>query len=341
MLMRSFVLCTALAGAAAPMAFAQLLNQPVPQQAQPNPPRQVQPATIKSAPKAVTPVDPDLDVRAALEAAKAKAKAGTKRIAIFWMRDPRGEFTNQLTDLTRTPDLQKILAMEYVTVWAEVSTGAKAAGNRELAKSLGAEIAPTGEQGVLTVLDDQGKLVATTPMEEMIDQTRPRAYASFKIQLFLRKNAVPAPVAQALVDAAAARAKGEGKFMIVVFGEYGDPWTIKFLAWLAQPEVVKSLGKYAVTQPIELLRDVGATELLTKYGGAHADSLPWWAIVGNEGKLVAASQSDKMPNIGFPTDDGEINAFLGLLRRGNPKIADSDASAIRGSLVEHRQRKDQ
>jgi len=314
-----------------------------PQQAQPNPPRLVPPqGPVQPPPKTVSPIDPALDVRAAIDAAKAKARAESQRILVIWVTNPDGELSRNFADISRTADLQRLFGLEFVPVWVDAATGDKAASNRELARSLGADLKPGEVHPVLTVLDEQGKPVLSHPMSDLIDETRRgRVYSPLKIHDFLLASKAPSPAAQALLDAATARAAKEGKCVHLWFGEFGDEWSGKYRAWLEQPDVAALLGKYAVTAHIELLRDTGATDLMTQFGGTHVDSLPWWAILASDGRVIALSQSDKTPNIGFPTDEVEIRSFLAYLRQANPRLTDADAKAIRESLLAFNQRKAQ
>jgi hypothetical protein len=173
----------------------------------------------------------------------------------------------------------------------------------------------------------------------MLDDVRKGQYSMLKIEDFLIPLKAPTPEAKALMDAAIARAKPASKGVLLVFGEFGNAWTNRFRDWLAQPEVERALAASTVVAHVELLRDKGAFELLESQGGKRIETLPWYSMLDSAGKVVATSQTEKTPNIGFPTDDGEIGGFLDLVRRGSPSLSEADAKTLRDSLVARRERK--
>ncbi len=334
---------------AAPMAMAQPGGS-APSQPQ-QPPPTIGPRSLSGAPAAqpiplppkpkppASPLDPKLDVKAAMREANRIAIEHGRRVLVVWAVDPEAEFTGYFVEMMRLPDMQKLLGLEFETVWVETGKSERGAANRELAHYFGAELKGDEQHAWLTVLEPAGKVLANKNGEELIDALRKRAYSVIKAEDFLRPLAAKPPAAQDILDRSSAQAKESKKFVFLTFGEVADEWSGKFKKWLAQPEVVASLGKYAVVSHIELLRDVGAIELMEKVGGVKVQSLPWFVLVGADGKMIATSQTEKMPNIGFPVDDGELGEFLGMLKKAAPGMTDEDSRAIRQSLVEHRSRK--
>jgi hypothetical protein len=290
-------------------------------------------------PPAYSPLDGKLDVSAAIEAAKKQADAKGGRVLVVWAADPEAMMTKSLVEAMQTEDVRKLLGLEFVVVWAEIGKSDQATKNRKLAKGFGADVKATDKHATLTVLDVAGKPLGAETTAVMEDASRPGAYSVLKIQDFLIPLKAPAPETRAMVDGAVAKAKAGGKGVLVVFGEWGNKWTERFRGWLAQPEVAKAMAPSIVVTHVELLRDKGAFEVMESLGGVKVQSLPWFAVLRSDGKVAGLSQTEKIPNIGFPTDDEEIGVFLDLLRKGNPGLSEADAKAIRESLVAYRQLK--
>ncbi len=303
------------------------------------PPAPAQPSRPAPPPPVVSPIDPKLDVAAAIEAAKKQAAAKGGRVLIVWAADPDGRDTQTLVETMRAEDIRKLMGLEFAVVWAEIGKSEHAAKNVALANTLDAQLKAGDQHATLTVLDVAGKPLGSKSAALMVDEMRPGAYSVLKIQDYLIPLRAPAPQARATMDAAVAKAKAENKGVLLVFGEYGNTWAERFRGWLAQPEVERALSSSTVVAHVELLRDKGAFELMESLGGVRVQSLPWFAVLGSNGKVTGLSQTEKTPNIGFPTDDGEVAAFLDLLRSGNPGLTEADAKAIRESLVAYRQRK--
>jgi hypothetical protein len=290
---------------------------------------------------AFSPVDPKLDVRAAIEDAKKRAGTMRARVLVIWMADPEAQYSRSLIDVLNTADIHQRLGLEYTVVWADTGKGEHAAANRELAKSLGADVTPADVHATLTVLTQAGKPVVNRSVIDMVDPVRTNTYTAPTVNQFLGENAEPATLAKTIADNGIAKARESKRCVLLCFGEWGDIWSWKFRTWLASPEAAPVLEKRAVVTNIELLRDKGAFELMEKFGGVHVQSLPWFVVLNSEGKSVGTSQPEKMPNIGFPTDDGEITTFLALLKSGNPDLTDEESKALRDSLVAIRNRKGQ
>ena len=185
------------------------------------------------------------------------------------------------------------MGLEFEPVWVETGKSEKAPANIELAKSLGVEVKPNDEHALLSVIDPaSGKVIAGKSASEMTDALRRRAYSVIKVEDFLNANKAVAPTAQQVLDGALRTAKDGGKGVLLTFGEHGDEWVEKFNRWLAQPEVVQAMGKTFVVTYIELLRNKGGAELMEKLGGVKVKVLPWFVIVGADGKPIAASQTE-------------------------------------------------
>lgn len=320
------------------------LGQPPSQSGRPGAPanpagRPTPPARPAPPPPVVSPLDPELDVVAAIESAKKEARAKGGRVLVIWAADPEAQSTRSFVEAVRTPDMMKLFGLEFAVVWAEIGTSDRGAKNVELANSLDAQLKAGDVHPTLTVLDGSGKPLGSRSAALMGDDIRRGVYSVLKIQDYLIPLRAPAPDARATMNGAVARARAGGKGVLLVFGEYGNRWAELFRGWLAQPEVARALAPSMEVANVELKRDTGAFDLMESLGGVRVQSLPWFAVLGGDGKVVGLSQTEKTPNIGFPTDDEEIGAFLGLLRKGHPGLPEGDAKAIRASLEAFRQRK--
>ncbi len=308
-------------------------------------PKQAIPPLPPKPKEPASPLDGAGDVRVMIESAKQRAATRGVRVLTVWASGPKEEMTRLFVEMMETNDMRRLLGMEFETVWAECGKSERGATNREIAKSLDVEVKEGDPHAMLVVLDADGKVLGKRSAEEILGiksveelngEQRGRAYSVLKLQDFLNPLKAPAPVAKDLFNGALARAKESKRAVLVTFGEFGDEWSVAFSKWLAQPEVAKAIGAYAVVAPIELLRDKKGTDLMVELGGVGVQSLPWFVFVGADGKPIAASQSEKAANIGFPTDDGEIGVFLGMLKQAAPGLKEGDSAAIRASLVEHR-----
>lgn len=299
-------------------------------------PKLVTPGLPAKPKEPLSPLEGVADVRAAIESAKQRAAARGVRVLVVWASGPKEDQTRTFVEMMATNDMRRLVGMEFETVWAECGKSEKSAANRELAKSLGVEVKEADEHAMLAVLDASGKLLGSKNSAEMLDEVRRRSYSVLKVQDFLNPLKAPPPIAKELLGAAIAKARESKRAVLATFGEFGDEWSGAFTKWLARPEVVRAMGSSVVVVPIELMRDKGATDLMGELGGVRVQSLPWFVLVGADGKPIIASQTEKTPNIGFPTDDGEIGVFLGMLKQAAPGMKDEDSAAIRASLVEHR-----
>lgn len=311
----------------------------VPTSLKPQPPTSLRPPAAQ--PVLTTPVDPKLDVRAAIEAAKKTAATMRGRVLVIWMPDPNTSFPRAMVDVLATADLRQRLGLEYAVVWAGIAGTENAAANLEIAKSLSAEVGAKDIHPTFSVLSVEGKPLIHRSAIDMVDPVRTNTYTAPTVNDFLAQNAEPPPAAKAITDEAIAKAKESKRSVLLVFGQFGDMWTWRFRSWLGAKDAAAALDKRAIVTHIELLRDRGAFELMETYGGVRVQSLPWYVVLNPDGKSVGTSQPEKMPNIGFPTDEAETAAFCDLLKAGNPAWTEADSKAIRDSLDAFHARKAQ
>jgi hypothetical protein len=255
------------------------------------------------------------------------------RVLVVWIADPEAMYPRAMVDVLNTADIHRRIGLEYALVWADIGAGEHAAANLALAKSLGADVSAKDVHPTFTILSAAGKPVVHRSAIDMVDPVRTNTYTAPVVNDFLAENAEPPPAAKDIADQAVAKAKESRRCVLLCFGQYGDLWTTKFRVWLGSADTARALEKRAVVAHVELLRDRGAFELMEKLGGKHVQSLPWFVVLGPDGKPVGTSQPEKMPNIGFPSDEAEIKAFCDLLKAGNAEWNDADSKAISDSLT--------
>lgn len=148
------------------------------------------------------------------------------------------------------------------------------------------------------------------------------------------------PSADALVSAACAQAKKEGKSVFVVFHASWCGWC-KHMDKMLEDKAVKPVwDKYVVTVHITVLEN-GANKALENPGGdkwleklgGNQQGIPYTAFLDSDGKtLVTSDRVDaagaKKGNIGHPVEPEEIAWFEHMLKVGT-KMSATD----RGVLV--------
>ena len=148
----------------------------------------------------------------------------------------------------------------------------------------------------------------------------------------------PAPASQ-VIDNAVKRAGAESKTVWVDFGASWCGWCRKLEAFLAAPEVKPIIDKHYVlvnltvqeSKDKKALENAGGDEVMASLGGKGA-GLPFYAYLDGSGTRLANSMA--MPNggnIGFPANQEELTAFMGLFDKTAPRLSAEE----RGQLVEY------
>lgn len=199
-------------------------------------------------------------------------------------------------------------------MWAESGSSERSRANREIAKALGVEVKPGDENAMLAVLDAGGKLIASKSAADMIDEVRRRSYSVLKVQDFLNPHKHRRRSPRSCSAALPWRAKSK-PWCSQHSGEFGDEWSTAFTQWLARPEVAKAMGPYVIVA-VRMLRQGGDGPDGRSGGRAGAVAAVVCAHRRADGKPIVASQTEKTPNIGFPTDDGENWGVSGDVEAG-------------------------
>lgn len=153
----------------------------------------------------------------------------------------------------------------------------------------------------------------------------------------LSAAAAPPPAAQAL-EAAAKAAKGGRRNLFVLFHASWCGWCRKLEAVLASPAAKEVLDRHY--ERVELTvqergekkagENPGAGELLEKLSGGDA-GLPFTAVLDRKSRAPIATSNMAGPgtNVGFPAKSDEIDHFVGMLRKGAPRMTEAEAEALR------------
>ena len=67
---------------------------------------------------------------------------------------------------------------------------------------------------------------------------------------------------------------------------------------------------------------------------------PWIAILDADGKTLATSDIPEIGNIGYPSEPGEIDHFMGMLRKTVQRTSPAQLAAIERKLNEERERRE-
>jgi thiol-disulfide isomerase/thioredoxin len=152
--------------------------------------------------------------------------------------------------------------------------------------------------------------------------------------------AAPLPAAQAL-DAAAKSAKEGKRNLFVLFHASWCGWCRKLEAVLASPAAKEVLDRHF--ERVELTvqergekkatENPGAGELLEKLSGGDA-GLPFTAVLDRKSRAPLATSNMAGPgtNVGFPAKADEIDHFVGMLRKGAPRMTDAEAETLRAAF---------
>ncbi|MEY2407905.1 MAG: hypothetical protein QOF48_575 [Verrucomicrobiota bacterium] len=151
------------------------------------------------------------------------------------------------------------------------------------------------------------------------------------------------PSADELIAEAGKKAASGKKNIYVHFGASWCGWCKKHDAFLEQTAVKSVFEKYFV--PVKLvvgeaeknkdLENPGSEDWLKKIGGP--EGLPFSAFLDAKGGLIVNSKRAGDPqtpgrNIGHPMDAGEIDWFVGMMKKAAPMMTAEDLKVIDSAL---------
>ena len=150
----------------------------------------------------------------------------------------------------------------------------------------------------------------------------------------------PPAAASQVIDNAVKRAGAESKTVWVDFGASWCGWCRKLEAFLAAPEVKPIIDKHYLLVNLTVqespdkkaLENPGGSEVMASLGGKSA-GLPFYAYLDGSGKRLANSMA--MPNggnIGFPANQEEMTAFMGLFDKTAPRLSADERGRLAAYL---------
>lgn len=165
-----------------------------------------------------------------------------------------------------------------------------------------------------------------------------KAFASFAALFVVALATAAPPSADKLMSDARAKAKREGKNVMVVFHASWCGWCKRFDKMLSEPELKPAFEKSYVIVHVDVLENgekeslenPGGEKLLETLGGKDA-GLPFFAVVAPTGKTLITSlrtPGDSKTNTGHPAAPEEVAHFLTILKTTAPKMSAQTRSQI-------------
>jgi len=184
-----------------------------------------------------------------------------------------------------------------------------------------------------------------------------RALASFGVGFCVvmmgARGNTPAPVlapADQVLAQAEATAKSEHRKIVLVFGASWCRPCHMFDKFLEDPQVRAVMERSFVTAHLDVgevkgdklhSNSPGAPEEMAKLGGGGA-GYPYFAMLDEDGSWIADSRipTDDGParNAGYPSTRGEIEWFMGMVKKAAPEMPAADVKTVREWLEQRASR---
>ncbi len=266
----------------------------------------------------------------------AVARAEDKRVLVMFGENFCG-FCVFLNDVLKNdPNVSPVVKSEYV--WVKIDLGQKFTKNREVAEQYGVTLWTQRPDGTsmgapaMSVIDPAtGRHVAVLGGNDMTAKpmTMSRVFDEQKIFQFLMDNRAPSKSADSVFSDAKATAIKDGRPMLVAFTMPLNEPSAAVSGWMARADVAAALSSVVVPARIDTERMIGGVDLLTKVNGKAALP-PLIALLDSKGEAI----KDVAPLAALPKTDAEIESFLSMLAKANPKLSDADKAVLTRSLRE-------
>jgi len=150
------------------------------------------------------------------------------------------------------------------------------------------------------------------------------------------------PSSDSVVAGAVARAKAEGKAVLVEFGASWCVWCRRFEAFVNAPASGDIVRKQFVIVNLTVqerddkkaLENPGADRAMVQWGGKEA-GLPFYVFLDSDGTKIA--DSNAMPNgtnVGFPGNPEEVAVFVGMIGKAAPNLSRADRQTLSDVLTD-------
>lgn len=266
-----------------------------------------------------------------IAAALTRAKLAHKRVLVQWGANWCG-WCLKLHELFKSEkQIAHELQYEYELVLVDIGKWDK---HLDLAARYQADFKAHGVP-YLTVLDEDGKLV-TNQDSGALEVEQSDHHDPAKVLEFLSKHQAPQSDAALLLAAALGRAQAEHKRVFVHFSTPWCVWCRRLESWMAQPRIAALFEQDYVDLMLDAERYAHAPEVLARFTD-QKPGWPWIVIVDADGRALCDGFDAKQQNIGFPSEDGEIAHFAGMLEKTRQRLQPADIAKLREALVADRE----
>ncbi|QDT88485.1 hypothetical protein [Gimesia algae] len=222
--------------------------------------------------------------------------------------DPKSDAVRELmTFRFQDSDVRKELPS--FLIMAIDSTEDNRAAAQALAKQLGLDWNPKEGALDLFVLDTTGKQRAHADLAAL---SKSGSVNKQSLTKFLKANQIPPKDARELLDAALKQAKEQHKRVIV---QETATWCgpCRLLSQFLDREREQWQRDYIWIKMDH--RWTGADEIMKTMRGGAQGGIPWWAILDQDGKVMATSNNDEGDNIGFPSTRSDLAHVRNMLEK--------------------------
>lgn len=149
--------------------------------------------------------------------------------------------------------------------------------------------------------------------------------------------------AKTIIEKAQSEAAKTNRNVFVTFSASWCGWCHKMASVLKQDDVRVIMDRYFVIASLitlengdkKSLENAGSSEYLKNAGGEN-QGIPFYYITDSNGKMVinsmAPGEKGKNSNVGCPYEPAEIAYFIKMIRKGAPKISESELKHLQSAF---------